>query len=289
VGVKHPDRRVVLRWARASVVANIAIVLTGGLVRLTDSGLGCPTWPKCTRQTWTAHEALGIHGVIEFGNRLLTYVLVAVAVMTLVAVWRWSESNRTLRRLAIGLLAGIPLQGVIGGFTVLTHLNPWLVALHLVLSMMLIAGAAVLTVRVSGVSPGPIPPAARSSVAVLVVLVATAVYLGTIVTGSGPHAGDAIAPRNGLDPVLVSHVHAIAVYLLLAATVASVLLLRDTSGRTAAWLVLGVEVLQAGLGIAQYNLGLPVTLVAAHLVGAGLLVAATAALAARIWPQPVAT
>lgn len=289
MGVTPSDQRLVLRWAQASVVANIAIVLTGGLVRLTGSGLGCPTWPKCTTQTWTAHEALGIHGAIEFGNRLLTYVLVAVAAMTLVAVWRWTGAGSPLRRLAVGLLAGIPLQGVIGGFTVLTHLNPWLVALHLVLSMALIAGSAVLVIRVGGHSPSPLGSAARRSVVALVVLVAVAVYLGTIVTGSGPHAGDAVAPRNGLDPAQVSHLHAVAVYLLLAVTVASLFVLRGTSVHKPALLVLGVEVLQAVVGIAQYNLGLPVALVAAHLVGAGLLVAATAALAARTWPQPAAT
>lgn len=263
------------------MAANVLIVLTGGLVRLTDSGLGCPTWPKCTSTTWTTHKALGIHGAIEFGNRLLTYVLVAVAVGTLFAVWRWAESTRPLRRLAVWLLAGIPLQGVIGGFTVLTHLNPWLVSLHLVLSMALIAASAVLVHEVSGRPTTSVSPVARSVVWLVAGVAAVAVYLGTMVTGSGPHAGDAVAPRNGLDPDQVSHLHAASVYLLVALTVVALILVWRTSARSVVLLVVGVQVVQAAIGIAQYELGLPVALVAAHLVGAGLLVAATASLVAK--------
>jgi len=280
--MSEPSREQVVRWARASVAANILIVLTGGLVRLTDSGLGCPTWPKCTPTTWTTHAALGIHGAIEFGNRLLTYVLVAVAVCTLIAVWRWAESTRPLRRLAIGLLAGIPLQGVIGGYTVLTHLNPWLVSLHLVLSMALIAAAAVLVHDVRGRPTYAVPASARAIVWAIAAFAAAAVYLGTMVTGSGPHAGDAVAPRNGLDPDSISHLHGAAVYALVALTLGCLALLWRTPARPAVLIVVGVQVLQAGIGIAQYELGLPVALVAAHLVGAGLLAAAIASLVAKI-------
>lgn len=279
--MRQPDQRDVLRWARASVVANIVIVLTGGLVRLTDSGLGCPTWPKCTEASWTTHGALGIHGAIEFGNRMLTYVLVAVAVGTLVVVWRWADTTPTLRRLAAGLFAGIPLQGVIGGFTVLTHLNPWLVSLHLVLSMVLIAAAAVLVDRVGGRPATVVSGVTRGLVWAVALLAAVAVYLGTMVTGSGPHAGDAVAPRNGLDPILLSHVHAATVYALITLTVVCLGFVWRTPARSAALLVVAVQVLQAAIGSAQYELGLPVALVAAHLVGAGLLVAATASLVAK--------
>jgi cytochrome c oxidase assembly protein subunit 15 len=283
-------------WARASLAANIGIVVTGGLVRLTDSGLGCPRWPKCTDDRWTTHAALGIHGAIEFGNRLLTYVLVAIAIGTLVSVWRWADSNRSVRRLAIALAAGIPLQGVIGGITVLTDLNPWLVSLHLVLSMVLITGSAILIDKVSDRDRAAVSTAARVLVAVIAVLAAGVVYLGTIVTGSGPHAGDSAAPRNGLDPLTFSHVHAAAAYALVAATLLAVWALRGTTVQRAAWALLGVELLQAGVGVAQYNLGLPIVLVAAHLFGAALLVAATATLAVRAFvsrgtdrPQPQRT
>lgn len=289
MGMKQPDRRLVRRWAMASVIANIVIVLTGGLVRLTDSGLGCPTWPKCTPTAWTTHEALGIHGAIEFGNRLLTYVLVAVAVGTVVVVWRWSGSTSTLRRITVGLLAGIPFQGVIGGFTVLTHLNPWLVSLHLVLSMVLIATAAALVVLVSDRPAAQVSRIGRVLSAALAVLVAVTVYLGTMVTGSGPHSGDAIAPRNGLNPLAATHLHAAAVYALVAVTVLALVVLRRSGLWRSVWLVAVVEVLQAAIGIAQYENGLPVALVAAHLVGAGLLVAVTAALVTQTRLHPSAT
>ncbi len=276
--MKVPGRP--LAWARASLVANIGIVLTGALVRLTDSGLGCPSWPTCDAERWTTHPALGIHGVIEFGNRLLTYVLVAVAIGTLVSVWQWLGATPAMRRLAVALAAGIPLQGVIGGLTVLTDLNPWLVSLHLVLSMALIAGAAILIDQVASHPRERASARARGVVVLTGVVTAVVVYLGTIVTGSGPHAGDAAAPRNGLDSYLFSHVHAFAAYALVTATVACVVLLRGTA-RRAAWVLLAVEAVQAGIGLAQYNLGLPVALVAAHLLGAALLVAAATTMSVR--------
>jgi cytochrome c oxidase assembly protein subunit 15 len=257
-------------WARASLLANITIVVTGALVRLTDSGLGCPEWPRCTAESFVPHRALGVHGAIEFGNRMLTYVLVAVAIGTLLAAWRRPE-----RPLALALAIGIPLQAVIGGVTVLTDLNPWVVSLHLVVSMALIAGSVVLVHRVSGLATRTTSTAGRALVIAICVVVAVTVYLGTIVTGSGPHAGDAKAPRNGLDPEAVSHLHAYAVWMLLALTVAAVLVLRSTW----AWALLGIEAIQAAIGVAQYRLDLPVALVAAHLLGAALLVAATTALA----------
>ena len=143
-----PDRRTV-RWlpqglqtyvalrrlALTSVVANVAIVITGGAVRLTNSGLGCPTWPRCTETTLTPTKAFAAHGVIEFTNRMLTFVLVAIALAT----WVVAMARRQERRLATVALLGIPAQAVLGGFTVLTHLNPWLVAAHFLLSMSIIA------------------------------------------------------------------------------------------------------------------------------------------------------
>lgn len=269
-----------LAWARALLVANIGIVLTGALVRLTDSGLGCPTWPTCDADRWTTHPALGIHGAIEFGNRLLTYVLVAIAVGTVVSLWRWPGSTPGMRRLGVALAAGIPLQGVIGGLTVLTDLNPWLVSLHLILSMVLIAGTVILIDDLASRPRVVVTAAARRMVALTAVLTAVVVYLGTIVTGSGPHAGDAAAPRNGLDSYVFSHIHGFAAYVLVGATVACVVLSRGPV-RKAASALLAIEILQAALGVAQYNLGLPVALVAAHVLGAALLVAAAATMTVR--------
>ena len=269
----EPGRRTVERWAWASVVANTVIVLTGGLVRLTGSGLGCPTWPRCTDQSFVPHRELGVHGVIEFGNRMLTYVLVAVALGTLVAVWRWAESGPTTRRLAAVLALGIPLQGVIGGVTVLTDLNPWIVAFHLLLSMALIAGSMILVVRVRGVASTPVPARSAALTRITLGMLIVVVYLGTVVTGSGPHAGDAGSPRNGLDPHVMSHVHAGGVYLLIALTVGTILSLRGTPAVRFALVLLAVEMAQGTIGFVQYFTDLPVAVVAAHLVGAALLVA----------------
>jgi cytochrome c oxidase assembly protein subunit 15 len=268
-----PDRRNVVRWAWASLAANTIIVLTGGLVRLTGSGLGCPSWPRCTDESFVPHRELGIHGVIEFGNRMLTYVLVAVAIGTLIAVWRWADSTTQVRRLAVALALGIPFQGAVGGITVLTNLNPWIVSLHLLLSMALIAGSVLLVVRVDGRDAPSLP--ARSVILSRVTFgwLVAVVYLGTMVTGSGPHAGDLDSPRNGLNPHVMSHVHAIGVYVLVALTLATVLALRGTPPVRYAVLLLGVELLQGTIGFAQYFADLPIALVAAHLVGAAILIA----------------
>jgi heme a synthase len=260
------------RWAIITLIMNIVIVITGGLVRLTGSGLGCPTWPRCTADSYVSHPQLGIHGAIEFGNRLFTLVLVIAAVLTFISAMLYREAGRPrndLRLLTAGLALGIPLQGVIGGIAVLTQLNPYVVGLHLLLSLVLIA-LAVWLVR----KTWPIAPAAASGLSVMItritfVLMWLAVWLGTLVTGSGPHAGDENAPRNGLDGMLVTQLHTSVVYATVAASVLCFLLLRSR----AVLLLLLVEIVQMGIGIAQYQLGLPIWLVALHLLGASLAIA----------------
>ncbi len=271
--LRAPQRIDVERWAWAAVVANIVIVLTGGLVRLTDSGLGCPTWPQCTDSSFVPHRALGVHGVIEFGNRMLTYVLIAVVIATFVAVWRWAGSTRDLRRLAALIAVGVPFQGVIGGITVLTDLNPWVVSLHMILSMLLVSASMLLVVRVRGGHAVSWPSYAKPLVLTTYVVLWVAVYLGTMVTGAGPHAGDAEARRNGLDPHVMSHVHAVSVYLLVALTVAACVLLKRTPAGRIAVVVLALELAQGTIGFVQYVTDLPIALVATHLVGAAALVA----------------
>ncbi|KRC63636.1 cytochrome oxidase assembly protein [Aeromicrobium sp. Root236] len=271
--LRTPQRADVERWAWAAVVANIVIVLTGGLVRLTDSGLGCPTWPRCTDSSFVPHRALGVHGVIEFGNRMLTYVLIAVVIATFVAVWRWAGTTRDLRRLAALIALGVPFQGVIGGITVLTDLNPWVVSLHMILSMLLVAASMLLVVRVRGTNHLAWPAYAKQVVLATYVVLWAAVYLGTMVTGAGPHAGDAEAPRNGLDPHVMSHVHAASVYLLVALTVAACVILRRTPAARIAGILLLVELAQGTIGFVQYLTDLPIALVAIHLVGAAALIA----------------
>ena len=259
-------------WSIVSLVMNIVIVVTGGLVRLTGSGLGCPTWPRCTEDSYVSHPELGIHGAIEFGNRLFTLVLIIAAALTLVSAMLYRENGRPrsdLRWLAGGLALGIPLQGVIGGITVLTQLNPYVVGLHLLLSMVLIALAVWLVRKAWHLAPARVSGLSVAATRVTFVLMWLAIWLGTLVTGSGPHAGDENAPRNGLDAMLLTGLHSGMVYATVAASVICFVLLRSR----AAVLLLLVEVVQGGIGMAQYQLGLPIWLVALHLLGASLAIA----------------
>ncbi|MGC4963630.1 COX15/CtaA family protein [Gordonia sp. DT218] len=282
-GFGRPTARFVYWWAVALLVANVGIVSTGGAVRLTGSGLGCPTWPRCTDDSFVPHEALGVHGVIEFGNRMLTWVLTIVAIAAWVAVLRYARSARRDKWLVTLLALGIPFQGVIGGITVLTKLNPWVVSLHFVLSMVLVSGATVLVYRLRPDAPPPPPvgPGTRlgRSLAVLQYLVTWAtIYLGTVVTGSGPHAGDTEARRNGLAPDHATQLHADAVFVLIGLAVAAAVFtraLRLPEQRTA-YTFLGLIAVQGILGVVQYNTGLPIALVIAHMtVSAMLLIVAT--------------
>ena len=267
------------RWLRpaaiASLLGNIAIVLTGGVVRLTGSGLGCPTWPRGTDESFVPHGALGVHGAIEFGNRMVTFLLAAIAVATFLVALRSGRSS--LVRLSVVLGLGVPAQAVIGGITVLTDLNPWIVAFHLLVSLAMIGVAVTLLRRVDeGDGPAvPTVPQALVHLARLTFAVGWVVlYLGTVVTGSGPHAGDLAAPRNGLDPRSVSQLHTDAVFLLLGLTVALVFALRAVSApqraQRAALVLLAVELAQGVVGFVQYFTDLPIVLVAIHLLGAAL-------------------
>jgi len=259
-------------WSIVSLVMNIVIVVTGGLVRLTGSGLGCPTWPRCTEVSYVSHPELGIHGAIEFGNRLFTLVLIIAAALTLVSAMLYRENGRPrpdLRWLAGGLALGIPLQGVIGGITVLTQLNPYVVGLHLLLSMVLIALAVWLVRKAWHLAPARVSGLSVAATRVTFVLLWLAIWLGTLVTGSGPHAGDENARRNGLDAMLLTGLHSGMVYATVAASMVCFVLLRSR----AAVLLLLVEIVQGGIGVAQYQQGLPIWLVALHLLGASLAIA----------------
>jgi cytochrome c oxidase assembly protein subunit 15 len=272
----------VSRVALANAVANAAIVVTGGAVRLTGSGLGCPTWPRCTDESFVATPELAGHGVIEFGNRLLTFALTAVAIATVVVVFR--SVRRDLRALAaIGFL-GIPAQALLGGITVLTGLNPWTVAAHFLLSMVLVAVATILWLRSR--EPGVGQQLLRRPFVLLVtgIAAATAVVLviGTVVTGSGPHSGDPEAGRTGFDPELVSQLHADVVFLLIGLTVALLVALYAIDSparvRRAARDLLVIELAQGVVGYVQYFTDLPVALVLLHMLGAVLITAFTARL-----------
>jgi heme a synthase len=265
------------RFAWATLVANLLLIVTGGAVRLTGSGLGCPTWPRCTEASFTPHGEIGPHQLVEFGNRTLTFLLVAIAVATFVAARQHAQQTgrRDLLHLSVVLALAIPAQAVLGGITVLTDLNPWVVSVHLVLSLAIVSVAVLFLHRLDRT---PAPPA-RGVVTALAwatyALTWVVVYAGTVVTGSGPHAGDASSPRNGLDPLQLSQFHADLVFLLIGLTIGMAFALRVTGGQLRPALVLvAAEVLQGIVGFVQYFADLPVAVVMLHMLGAGLVVAA---------------
>lgn len=272
----------VLGWLRAhafglaiaNLIANIGIVVTGGVVRLTGSGLGCPTWPKCTEESYVAHEALGINGVIEFGNRLLTYVLAAIAITVVIAVWR---RRGVIRNLAVVIALGVPLQGVLGGITVLSQLNPYVVALHLLASMAMVGVCVWLLDELRSPEREAAARSVRIASVVTLVVGWVTLWLGTVVTGSGPHSGDLDSRRTGLDPALMSHIHAYAVYALIAATLVTLWLGRKNAYvRRVTIVLLVIELAQGLIGWVQYLTDLPVLLVGFHMLGAALVSAGLA-------------
>ncbi|MDT4936819.1 MAG: heme a synthase [Pseudonocardiales bacterium] len=270
------SRLALRRLAAASVVVNVLIVVTGGAVRLTNSGLGCPTWPSCSGSDPLPTHEFGIHKAIEFGNRSLTFIVGAVLLLTLVAAWR----QRQERRLALIAFLGVPAQAVLGGIVVLTNLNPWLVAPHFLLSEAIVAVTGLLWWRVTrqpAAAPGP--PTVTVFARGLAVITALVLTFGTVVTGTGPHAGD--PDKNGrihrihLSTSGVTQLHADAVMVLIGATIGMVALafaLRvGLRFRRAVLLLLGIELAQGAIGYTQYFLHVPALLVAFHMFGACLV------------------
>ena len=265
------------RLALASIVANVVIVVTGGAVRLTDSGLGCPTWPRCTDATLTPTKQYAIHGIIEFTNRQLTFVLVIVAVAT----WVVAMIRRSQRGLATWAALSIPAQAVLGGLTVLTHLNPWLVAAHFLLSMAIIAVTFLLWWRLRPGTDVPDVPGTlvRTLARITAAVTLATLVVGTVVTGSGPHAGDKDSSgkvhRTGLKVSSMSQLHADVVMILIGLTVGLVVLVYAVHAaeavRRAAVVLLGVELAQGVIGFTQYFLHVPPLLVGLHMLGACLV------------------
>ncbi|MDJ0335120.1 COX15/CtaA family protein [Salinibacterium sp. G-O1] len=279
------DRRVrVAAWL--SLAFQVALIATGGAVRLTASGLGCPTWPQCTDGSFIATPEMGIHGFIEFGNRLLTFVLAAITIAAFLSVVRFRRQRRDLFRLTLVQGLSIPFQAVLGGITVLTGLNPYVVGAHFAVSIVLVAVTTTLVWRVYN-GPRGLSSLVPSWVVLLgrlaAVFVAVTVVVGILTTGSGPHAGDNSdpakpAPRNGLDPVLLQHVHSWPAYVTLGLSVLlAIVVLRFPVERRWVLALVAVEVAQMIVGLTQARLGLPELLVGIHMVLAGALVAAMTA------------
>jgi cytochrome c oxidase assembly protein subunit 15 len=252
-----------------------ALIVTGGAVRLTGSGLGCPTWPECTPGSYTpiANQAEGqLHAWIEFGNRLLTFALFFAAIATIIAVFR--SQRRDLRFLALTQILGILAQGVLGGITVLTNLNPLSVASHFVLSIFLVAAATSLHSR----RHHPFVRTSSSHVRISqysfmhLILTFTVIVVGTLVTGSGPHAGDIDAPRLDLNIQHVAYIHGGLVLVLLLLTV-FYYLQSDHRYETRRWLgvFFFISLAQGAIGYIQYIQGVPELLVGTHLLGSSLV------------------
>ena len=262
------------------VFFQIAIVVTGGAVRLTGSGLGCPTWPECTPGSYTPvpHQAEGqLHAWIEFGNRLLTFVLLLCALIAVVIAIRVSKNavmKNRVRFLAALQVLGIFGQGVLGGITVITDLNPIPVAGHFLLSMFLISGAISLRYEIVGIVKQKADGIIATLMPVLIWLTLLVLIAGTVVTGSGPHAGDENAKRFGFDTRVVSWIHADLVIALIVLTLVLWLITRVSQNKVIhryLSIFLSISLSQGLIGYIQYFTGLPELIVAAHLLGATLV------------------
>jgi heme a synthase len=265
------------RMALAGILANAGIIMTGAAVRLSQSGLGCPDWPECTRSSLVAAPTRGdpmFHTWIEFGNRTLTGLLMVIAVVVLVAAWQFRPGGRRRRELvwlAAGQPIGVVAQAVLGGIVVLTNLNPAWVSVHFMVSIAVVGIATALYVRCAE-GTGP----ARSLVRIdqrimargLVALVALMLAAGTVVTGTGPLAGAGNVPRYHLPLEGVTQAHADIGWALgmLAALLALSLQLTGAPQRAArlGWVMFFLVLAQGAIGYSQYFSGLPAGLVWVH-------------------------
>lgn len=300
-----PSLRVQRIVAAAVIVTQGGIAVTGAIVRVTASGLGCPTWPQCFPGSFTPMphpEVAGLHQAVEFGNRLLTFLVVFTAAAAVVVLTR-ARRRREVLIYAWLMPASTVVQAVIGGITVLTGLLWWTVAIHLLASMTMVWLATLLYIKVgepdSGVNALRVPNPLRQLTALSAVALSAVLVTGTMVTGAGPHAGDKSlerpVPRLQVEITTLVHMHSslLVAYLslliglgfaLLAVRAPRVLLVR-------LGVVVALVVAQGALGTLQFFTGVPPALVALHVAGAAACTAATAALWAsmreRAEPEPL--
>lgn len=284
-------RKSVRVFAWLVFVTQVVIVGTGGIVRLTASGLGCPTWPRCTEDSFISTPEMGIHGVIEFGNRLLFFVLQIVAIVGFILIWKMRKQRRDLFWMFLISGLSVLIQAIIGGITVLTQLNPFVVGLHYLASVILVALAAILVYRVyepTGPRIRVVNVATRNLAWFAAAVTLLTVLLGILTTGAGPHAGDGGAARNNLDPAILQGIHAWLAYATFALTVLLIIRAnreRALQMRRYAVLTIGVEFAQIVTGIAQARLALPPVLVGIHMVLAVLLAAGMALVVLTMWQR----
>lgn len=265
-------------FAWLSFLAETIIIATGGAVRLTSSGLGCPTWPLCTHESLVATPEMGIHGIIEFGNRLMTGVVGIVAVIVVVLLWNLRTTRRDLWTLSLVVVGGVVAQAIVGGITVWTGLNPFIVGFHYISSLLLVCVTAAFLVRLDE-GPGPRARAVPGWYAGLThatsAVLAVSIVFGVLTTGAGPHSGDAEAGRNGFNAELLEHIHAWPGYAVFALTIVLAIAAWRLALPTRRWalVLLGIELVQIAVGLIQARNGLPPVLVGIHMVLAALTAA----------------
>ncbi|GAA0440964.1 COX15/CtaA family protein [Streptomyces olivaceiscleroticus] len=275
----QPSAAFVRRAALATVVMAVIIVVTGGAVRLSESGLGCETWPKCTSESLTPTADMGIHGLIEFGNRLLTYVLCAVVGLFIIAARARAPRRRSLTRLGWAQFWLVMSNAVIGGITVLTGLNPYIVSSHFLAATALLTVAVLSWIRASEGDDKPrdlVARPVRQLSWLLVLATAALTLIGTVVTGAGPHAGDARkVHRIPLDWQEITQLHVDFVYIVVGLSVALWFTLRAVKAPAAPRrLVLELFAclaFQGVIGYVQYFLHLPELIVGIHMFGSTLV------------------
>ncbi|HTL24534.1 MAG TPA: COX15/CtaA family protein [Mycobacteriales bacterium] len=265
----------VRRLAVSALVLQMVLVVSGASVRVTGSGLGCPSWPTCTSSSLTSTSALGVHGAVEFGNRTLAVVMETVGILLFLAVRRHAPR---WKRLALVQALVVPLQAVIGGVLVLTDLNPWVLIVHFLTSFPLVYCAAWLLRELDG-DPAPVPAPLRAVSGLLVLSSAAVLVLGTLVTGTGPHAGSADIERLPFNPLTVTRLHTDAVYVLVGLVLSALVLTWGLPLRRWAVLLAALVVGQGALGYWQYFHGVPPFAVAVHVAGA------TAVFTTAVWLQ----
>nr|WP_242659472.1 COX15/CtaA family protein [Thermostaphylospora chromogena] len=281
----NPTADTMRRWAIAGVVVNAGITVTGAVVRVTGSGLGCPTWPRCTADSFTPiphPEHSPVNMAIEFGNRLLTFLVLTVGIACVLAAMRMVPRRASLVRLAWLQPAGVAAQGLWGGLVVRSALNPVTVSVHFLLSIGLIAAAYALYAR-SREDDAPARRLVHRDIRTLGFVLAFAVFVllvtGVVVTGTGPHSGDVAATRFDFDLETVARVHATAVWIVLGLTFSLLFSLHVTDApgraRRAALVLFGVELAQGVIGYVQYFTAVPAFLVGLHVLGSVLVWIAT--------------
>ncbi|MFI6909344.1 heme A synthase [Nonomuraea sp. NPDC050394] len=289
-----PSQASIRYWALASVVVNAGITVTGATVRVTESGLGCPTWPQCTSDSYlpVLHPEISpLHMAVEFGNRLLTFLVLAVGFACVIAALRLAPRRPDLVRLAWLQPVGIVVQALWGGLVVRSALHPATVGTHYLISVGLMAACWLFYVRTGereGVIRRTVHRDIRRLAQVLVAATFALLMAGVLVTGTGPHSGDELASRFDFDIETVARIHADLAYLVVGLTFALLIALHVSdaprAARRAALALLGIELLQGVIGYTQYFLGVPAFLVGLHVLGSTLvwIFALRAATATRV-------